>query len=107
MENYTRISLLIISVVLFSYCNRYNYPEVYQPATEEAAKGELVFQQYCQKCHPGGEAGLGPTMLHLPGFMKRIQVRQGFGVMPDFKKDVISEEELDAIIVYLREVRRL
>jgi mono/diheme cytochrome c family protein len=56
---------------------------------------------HCHKCHPGGEAGLGPSVLHKPGFAKRLQVRHGLGTMPSFNRKEISKQELDAIIKYL------
>jgi hypothetical protein len=39
---------------------------------------------YCYKCHPGGEAGLGPSTnaVMAPNFIRKFQVRHGLGVMP-------------------------
>ena len=74
------------------------------PATESIAHGEKVFMTYCNKCHPSGEAGLGPAINSNPApqFIKRFQVRHGLGVMPSFKKDEISKEDLRGISAYLR-----
>ena len=71
-------------------------------------KGEIAFMQYCHKCHPSGEAGLGPalTINPAPKFIKGFQVRHGLGVMPSFKKDEISEEDLDNILLYLKKLKR-
>ena len=72
-------------------------------ANEGVANGEKVFMANCQKCHPGGEAGLGlainPTPV--PQFIKRFQMRHGIGVMPSFKKDEISTKDLKDISRYL------
>ncbi len=48
-----------------------------------------------KKCHPGGEAGLGPALNWnpAPGFIKKFQVRHGLGVMPSFKSNEISKAE--------------
>ncbi len=79
------------------------------PVSEPAvAKGEVVFNRFCQKCHPGGEAGLGPAINNkpVPGFIIRLQVRKGLGVMPAFKEKVISEEDLDNLMAYLKTLRK-
>lgn len=80
----------------------------FEPTTEREALGQRVFMQYCHACHPNGESGLGPGLNDkpLPGFMIRFQVRNGLGVMPSFSRDVISSEELDALVDYLVALRR-
>lgn len=79
----------------------------------QIARGELVFNDNCQRCHPGGEAGVGPSVnnMPLPGFAKRLRVRSrafsfGMGRMPSFKKHEISKEELDDLIVYLSALKK-
>ena len=63
---------------------------------------------HCHQCHPGGAAGLAPSINDkpLPGFLMRFQVRHGLGAMPSFDEQVIPEPELDALIAYLLELRR-
>ena len=75
--------------------------------TQQLQKGEKAFMNYCNKCHPGGAAGLGPAINNkpLPGFLMKIQVRHGLGVMPGFDKEIISKEELDNLVEYLKEIR--
>lgn len=75
---------------------------------EAAALGEQVFGRYCQECHPGGEAGLGPSINDkpLPAFLIRFQVRRGMGAMPGFSSEQISDHELDALVRYLQVLRR-
>ena len=73
------------------------------PNTAEIRRGEAVFMQACHPCHPGGETGLGPS-LHdkpLPRFLVAMQVRRGFGAMPAFSPDEISDPDLDALLAYL------
>jgi mono/diheme cytochrome c family protein len=69
--------------------------------------GRLVFMQECHRCHPGGEAGLGPSLNDkpLPGFLMKFQVRHGLGVMPGFDEERISDEQLDQLIGYLQALR--
>jgi mono/diheme cytochrome c family protein len=78
-------------------------------ALERASEqhGQAVFMRFCNRCHPGGEAGLGPGLNDkpLPRFLKRFQVRHGLGVMPSFSKDAISDQDLDALMDYLGALR--
>jgi len=74
---------------------------------QRTARGEKIFMMYCYKCHPGGEAGLGPAVFYKPGFMKRFQVRHGMGVMPAFKASQISRDDLRDIVFYLKKKQAL
>ena len=58
----------------------------------------------CHQCHPGGKAGLGPAINNkpLPGFMIKLQSRAGVGAMPGFSSSELSDEELNAIVAYLK-----
>jgi mono/diheme cytochrome c family protein len=73
-----------------------------------AARGEKVFMRSCHECHPKGEEGLAPSINDKPltDFLIRFQVRKGLGAMPEFDPGQISEAELDALVAYLRELRR-
>lgn len=77
--------------------------KMFQPANSQVANGEKVFMAKCQKCHPGGEAGLGIALNPVPAprFLKRFQIRHGLGVMPVFKKDEISRQQLYEITSYM------
>lgn len=98
-------------LTLASCADRHTEPitgKVVNTENPRVAHGQLLYNQYCQKCHPGnGEAGLGPELLHKPGFARRIQTRHGFGVMPAFKTDVLSKQDVKDIQVYLKAVRKL
>ncbi|MEW6612817.1 MAG: c-type cytochrome [Pseudomonadota bacterium] len=76
--------------------------------TPAEARGQQVFMQHCQQCHPGGAGGLGPALNDkpLPGFMIRLQVRNGLGAMPAFSERQIAPAELDDLIAYLKALRR-
>ena len=73
----------------------------------QIARGQVVFMQKCQKCHPGGEGGLGPSLNDkpAPGFAIKFQVRNGLGAMPSFPESEISREELDDLVEYMIELR--
>lgn len=70
-------------------------------------RGRIVFMQHCHKCHPGGEAGLGPAINDkpLPEFLIKTQVRVGLGAMPSFHRIDISDRELDDLVRYLKALR--
>jgi mono/diheme cytochrome c family protein len=77
------------------------------PMTPRVEQGRVVFTRFCHHCHPGGEAGLAPAINDKPlPFLKRFQVRHGLGAMPAFSRDVISDEELAALVEYLGVLRR-
>ena len=100
--------LLCLGTGFFPYCSiRKSEPitgKEFVPVNEQIAHGERLYMQYCQKCHPGGEGGIGLAInpVPVPQFVKRFQVRHGLGVMPSFKKDEISESDLKDISKYMR-----
>lgn len=96
-------SVLLIVLLALTATSCYKRPFAAEvPQTEAVQEGQVLYMQYCQKCHPDGEAGLGPSIYYVPGFAKRFQVRHGVGSMPDFDESVISDDELDKIILYLK-----
>jgi mono/diheme cytochrome c family protein len=105
--NATRISLVIFCFVFAIGCAvRKGEPikgKSFIPANVHIANGEKVFMMHCDKCHPGGEGGLGPAINSNPApqFVKRFQMRHGLGVMPSFQKVEISKRDLRDISRYL------
>lgn len=112
MKTTIQLCTAFLLMLLLCYCGTARRGEpVFTPvplADQEIAKGEVVYMNYCQKCHPGGEAGLGPAINNkpLPGFMIKFQVRNGLGMMPAFKEEVIPDEELDNMVAYLKTLRK-
>lgn len=105
------LSAAFLLLLSLSYCGsaRRGTP-THPPLNIESpavAQGQVVFMSHCNKCHPGGAAGLGPAINNkpLPGFLMKFQIRNGLGVMPAFKEDHISDQELDNLIAYLKELR--
>jgi mono/diheme cytochrome c family protein len=76
---------------------------------EKIATGQQVFMQHCYQCHPGGAGGLAPAINDkpLPVWLMKTQVRAGLGAMPGFSKDRIDDEQLDALMAYLKSLRAL
>lgn len=94
-------------ICLLSCAGRKSEPikqKKFEYASPSVANGEKVFMVYCQKCHPAGEAGLGPAINSNPApqFVKRFQVRHGLGAMPAFKEEDISTADLRDISEFLR-----
>ena len=77
-------------------------------ASEPAqSRGQIVFMQHCYKCHPGGEAGLGPSLNDkpLPKPVRKFQVRHALGVMPSFDQTRLSDKELEDLAAFLAVLR--
>jgi mono/diheme cytochrome c family protein len=101
------IAPLLIAIAVLGGCSPARRRPPLAPApslTGEAATGQVAFMEKCNRCHPGGEAGLGPALNDkpFPDFLKRFQVRHGLGVMPHFDKQELSDQQLDAILAYLK-----
>jgi mono/diheme cytochrome c family protein len=75
--------------------------------TREMAAGQKVFMAKCHRCHPGGEAGVGPALNNkpLPKLLIRFQVRNGFGAMPALSRQELGAEELEDLLIYLKALR--
>jgi mono/diheme cytochrome c family protein len=101
----TLAAILSVSII-YSCASRRSEPVKSQTFKSNAriANGEKIYMIHCQKCHPAGEAGLGPALNSNPApqFVKRFQMRHGLGVMPSFKKDEISKKDLQDISKYLK-----
>lgn len=78
------------------------------PQSPQLALGERAFHRECSQCHPKGETGLGPAINNkpLPEWLMKIQIRSGLGAMPSFGPDKVSDEEVDAIVAWLKSLRR-
>lgn len=75
-----------------------------EPALDAVVRGRAVYEQVgCAACH--GEDGSGTVIAPgLPGHNElqvRRQVRGPIGVMPVFGRETLSQEDLDALVVYV------
>lgn len=72
------------------------------PKGEIVLRGQEIFMRSCDRCHPGGMAGLGPAIINkpLPGFMIKFQVRHGLGAMPSFKN--MKKADLNDLVAYIK-----
>jgi mono/diheme cytochrome c family protein len=104
------VASIIVCLIIVSCASRKSTPitgKEFVAKNERVANGERVFMANCQKCHPGGEGGLGPAINSNPApqLIKRFQMRHGLGVMPSFKKNEISKKDLRDISKYLKAVK--
>lgn len=112
MKGGTGIFLIAITLTAVSGCasprrsEALGNPVVVKTAAEE--HGRQVFMDNCYQCHTGGEGAVGPGINNkaLPGFLIRMQVRNGLGAMPAFPADRISARDLDDLVAYLKAARR-
>ena len=108
---FSPVPIIFVIGVLFIACSVRRSEPFRGPLSLENSqvkKGQIAYMKNCQKCHPIGEGGLGPALNvnPAPTFIKKFQVRHGLGVMPSFKKDEISKDELNAIAFYMRELKK-
>jgi mono/diheme cytochrome c family protein len=80
---------------------------------EKLVEGRKIFKSQCQKCHPNGEGGVGPSLnnVHLPGFALRYRIRSRSillwtGRMPSFHKNEISKTEMASLIRFLKDLEK-
>ena len=107
MKTFNSVFVAVVLIEIAGCSSRVSEPvkqEVFDSRTASVQHGEEVFMKHCQKCHPAGEAGLGPAINSNPApqFVKRFQVRHGLGVMPAFSDEIISKKDLRALSAYLR-----
>ncbi len=100
------LSALLVPVVLAACANGGGSEN---SGTPFARSGEVVFQRYCNVCHPGGNMGAGPSLiLALPRLSDeevRDYVRHGKTRMPGFSTNEISDQELNDLLVYIRSLK--
>lgn len=79
-----------------------------QSRSAQVEQGKIAFMRNCHMCHPQGDGGLGPSLNDkpLPGFGIRTQVRRGFGAMPAFPKEDLPPEDVEAIVAYMKALRK-
>lgn len=100
----------LLTALLIACGPAYRGEPLYGPLTLETETlelGQRVFDRHCHQCHPGGAAGLGPSLNDkpLPGGLIAFQVRNGVGAMPAFSEERISDAELDALLRYMERLR--
>ena len=77
-----------------------------QPETRTPAQlGEAIYAVYCGSCHPGGKAGIGPSLVGVSTEKAAGFVRSGGRGMPAFGTGELTDEQLTLVVSYLRTLR--
>jgi mono/diheme cytochrome c family protein len=73
------------------------------------ALGQRLFDFNCNVCHPAGAAGYGPSLNDKPlsPWFIHLRVRGGWGAMPPFGPDRLSDDQISDIALYLQHLRGL
>ncbi len=102
------VMLVIFMLIIIAACSTRRSLPLEGPLSlnEHEQAGEKVFMVHCQRCHPQGEAGLGPAINPAPNFGKRVQIRHGLGAMPAFDENHFSDKELDQVLAYLKALKK-
>src|SRR5262249_26532100 len=79
----------------------------HQAATSTNLNGEQIFVRSCNTCHPGGDKGLGPSLVKINQHFAddaalTAFIRRGKGTMPAQGKEALNDQELASLIAYLR-----
>ncbi len=77
---------------------------------EAALDGATLFEKFtCSGCHgSNGEGGVGPalTQAELPADELVEIIRDGTGIMKGYGPDVMSDEEVDAVVQHMQAIGR-
>jgi mono/diheme cytochrome c family protein len=104
--------ILLVVLVTITACRSVRRGEpVGRPAqvtSAESKRGQVIYQQRCDRCHPNGEGGLGPSLNDKPApvFLMKTQVRAGLGAMPHFDSQTLTPDELRDLMAYVMDLRK-
>ncbi len=81
-----------------------------EEVAEAALDGAALFEKFeCSRCHgPTGEGDIGPALnqADLPTAELVEIIRNGIGIMKGYRPDVMSDEEMDAVIQHVQAIGR-
>ena len=77
-----------------------------QPETRTPAQlGQAIYAVYCDSCHPGGKAAIGPALVGVETEKAVGFVRSGGRGMPAFGTGELTDEQLTLVVAYMRTLR--
>lgn len=98
-------SLLLLAMALFVSACAARGPDITSDTDSREAlarRGESLFRENCNVCHPFGGKGVGPALERSLARESAVQqIRDGFGLMPGFTADKLSDAEVDAVLAYV------
>lgn len=75
-------------------------------ASTDVARGQEVFANFCDDCHPGAGEDVGPSLIadpHSPAQLRK-QIREGSGKMRPFSEKRLSNEDMETLLAWLASV---
>lgn len=121
LRNYLVVLAALSSIIWISGCSmgeeirRIEEVNRQQAANKESRStnltGEQLFIRSCNTCHPAGKIGMGPTLIAVDEHFStdeslKKMIRAGKGIMPAQPKSTINDQELDHLVVYLRQLNK-
>lgn len=77
-----------------------------QSAGGATQAGQVVYNKFCNGCHPNGKAGVGPKVTGLNDEVLKGAVRKGrSGGMPAFGVEQITEAQLTDLLAYVKSLK--
>jgi mono/diheme cytochrome c family protein len=77
-------------------------------AGQPPPEGQPVYERVCRVCHgPDGEGAAGPALVPLERELEDVLVivRDGTGQMPPISPERVSDEEIAAVVAYLKTIK--
>lgn len=113
MKTYVLAGSVFVAAIAAAACGSPHRSEAFtgsRPNLDTALKrrGEVVFAENCNQCHPLGEGGLGPALNSKPAPAGAIAavIRLGPGDMPAFRESDLSNDDVDAVTQYVVALRQ-
>jgi mono/diheme cytochrome c family protein len=74
---------------------------------QQVKEGKEIFNKNCDRCHPGGGAGVGPSLKasNLLSFSMRFKARHSSGAMPAFSQGMLTDEQLNSVVAYIKTLK--
>jgi cytochrome c6 len=111
MKRKLMASIAIASVLwVLGSCGKGESSKTHNPAASPDSKGAQVYMQYCVSCHgKDGKLGLSGASNLMVSVLTKPEVKEvvtnGRRLMSPFK-DVLKEDEIDAVSDYILTLRR-
>lgn len=76
-----------------------------KPGEGAIQSGGVVYNRFCNGCHPSGKAGVGPAITGMSDEIVKAAVRKGKGSMPPFGEAQIAEAQMAELLVYIKSLK--
>ncbi|MDP2936215.1 MAG: cytochrome c [Dehalococcoidia bacterium] len=76
-----------------------------KPGEGAVQLGGVVYNRFCNGCHPSGKAGVGPAITGMSDEIVKAAVRKGKGSMPPFGEAQMAEAQMAELLVYIKSLK--